>query len=168
MKKLYWEQAPKMTGDILVTFKDKVLITTDILKLEEERILEEEDHNCISFAVLSGFEHWDRNILEYMIIDEIVNEYITEHHINDPISYYDALQIKDINISDTEAQAFYDTKILKGQIYNQSPEEIKAILKALKVQLSKEKYIEAFKEKIQKLKKKYNVVVNEEYFKSNK
>lgn len=168
MKKLPWEENPQITGETLVTFKGKILITANMLKLEEERILDEEDYNCLSFALTEGFANWDRNILEYMIIDKIVNEYITEYNVNNPISYYDALQIEDINISDSQAKTFYDTEILKGQIHNQSPEEIKHILKALKVQLSKKKRLEALKEKIQKLKKKYEVVVNEDYFEPKK
>ena len=166
MKKLWWEDYP-MTGEVLVTFKGKPLITTDVLGLEKERIMEECDEDRISFAIQDGFKHWDRNILEYMIIDKIVSEYITEHNITDPISYYDALQVEELSVSDAQAQAFYDKEVLKGHVYDQSPEEITHILKALKVQLSKEKRFDVLKAKIQELKKKYEVVVNEDYFKSD-
>lgn len=166
MKKLCWEGYP-MTGEILVTFKGKPLITVDMVELEEERIMEEYDIDCISFVIGEGFEHWDRNILEYMIIDKIVREYAAEHNIADPISYYDALQVEELPVSDVQAQAFYNKEVLKGQVYDQSPEEIKHILRALKVKLSKEKRVDVLKTKIQELKKVYEVVVNEDYFKSD-
>lgn len=153
-----------MIDTVLVTFKGEILITSDMLEQEEERILEEEDYRCLSFAVTEGFENWNRNILEYMIIDKIIDEYIAEHNVKNPISYYEALQIGNINISDTQIKDFYGIELF----YNKSPDEIRVILKALKVQLSKKKQHEAFKEKIQELKKKYEIVVNEDYFESTK
>ena len=166
MKNLYWEDYP-MTGEVLVTFKGKPLITIDMVKREAEKVIESLDIESLDPEYKSPTnKSWCCDILEYMIRDKIVHEYTNEHNIKltgDDILYYDAYDLlvgEEVHVSDAEVQVFYDKQELKDQEYDQS-------LKAIKAQLRHNKSNKLLREKLQELMRKYEIVVNEDYFKSD-
>lgn len=83
------ESAP-MTGDVLVTIKGAPAITTDGLDKEKEKLLKANPQIKQAIAFMDPQE-LDRNILEGLISQRLIDEYIAANKINETNEYKEAL-----------------------------------------------------------------------------
>src|SRR5579871_867037 len=84
------ENAP-MTGDILVTIKGVPAITTDSLDKEKEKLFKANPQIKQAIAFMDPQE-LDRNILEGLISQKLIDEYISANKIDATNEYQAALQ----------------------------------------------------------------------------
>jgi hypothetical protein len=75
-----------MTGDVLVTMKGTPAITTDSLEKEKEKLLKANPQLRQALAFMDSREV-DRNILEGLINQKLVDEYIVSNKINETAAY---------------------------------------------------------------------------------
>jgi hypothetical protein len=137
-----------------------------MLNKEIETVLETDKLYAWTYTIMDP-KRWARDMLKHMIKRKILDEYITEHNIKrtgDEIFYYDALMGGKPEVSEMEVKALYDEKIGQGKEYDRPFEEIKYVLKD---ELRRKKRDEGFAKMLPKLMKKYEIVINEDYFKSD-
>lgn len=137
MERLYWQASPVMTGEVLVTFKGKPLITRDMLDEEVEHILKMDKIYAETYT-WGDLNWWYRDMLNTMIIRRIIYEYMVENNIPEypKLFYWDLFdEIKNLDVAD--------------------------------IRLKRKQQRALWDEKIKELEKKYEVVVNEDYFKQD-
>ncbi len=117
------EKAP-MTGEVLVTMKGVPAITADSLEKEKEKLLKANPQLRQAFAFMDSKE-LDRNILEGLIHQKIVDEYVASNKINQSAAYqaelkdlYESMERmlnskyfserKSVNVPESEVKAFYE------------------------------------------------------------
>jgi len=113
-----------MTGEVLVTMKGAPAITTDSLELEKEKFLKANPQIKQALAFMDP-KAFDRNMLEGLIHQKIVDEYIVSNGINASAAYKAELkdlcesmermlnskffsEQKAVSVPDSEVRAFYD------------------------------------------------------------
>ncbi len=116
-----------MTGEILVTMKGKPAISTAMLELEREKFLKANPQikQALAFMDQQAVVGFDRNILEGLIHQIIVDQHIVDNKIHETAAYqaeledlYKAMERmlnskyfseqKSVSVSDAEARAFYE------------------------------------------------------------
>jgi len=117
------ENAP-MTGEVLVTMKGVPAITADSLEKEKEKLLKANPQLKQAFAFMDSKE-LDRNILEGLIHQKIVDEYVASNKINQSAAYqaelrdlYESMERmlnskyfserKSVNVPESDVKAFYE------------------------------------------------------------
>lgn len=118
------ESAP-LTGEVLVTMNGTPAITTDSLEKEKEKLLKANPNLRQAIALMDSREI-DRNILEGLVHQKIVDEYIIANKINETAAYqaelrdlYESMERmlnskyfterNPVTVSETEARSFYET-----------------------------------------------------------
>src|SRR3990172_3620424 len=113
-----------MTGEVLVTMKGMPAITTDSLQLEKEKLLKANPQIRQALAFMDSKEV-DRNILEGLINQKIVDEYIVANNINQTAAYQAELkdlcdsmermlnskffsERKAVSVPESEVRSFYE------------------------------------------------------------
>jgi len=127
------EQAPTetrsaqvpMTGEVLVTIKGVPAITTESLAQEKEKLLKANPQLRQALAMIDSKE-LDRNILEGLINQKLVDAYIVSNKINETAEYqaelkdlYESMERmlnskffsekKSVTVPETEIRSFYET-----------------------------------------------------------
>lgn len=117
------ESSP-MTGDVLVTIKGSPAITTDSLEKEKEKLFKANPQIKQAIAFMDPQE-LDRNILEGLISQRLIDEYIAINKINETNDYQEALkdlcaaqkqflnlkyfsERNPVSVSDSEIKSFYE------------------------------------------------------------
>lgn len=118
------ESKTPLTGEVLVTMKGTPVITTDSLERYKENFFKADPQMKQALALVDSKE-LDRNILDGLIGDTIITEYITSNKINETAAYKAKLQDlfnlmernlnveffrerKAVAVSESEVRAFYD------------------------------------------------------------
>lgn len=118
------ESAP-LTGQVLVTMKGAPAITTDSLEKEREKLIKANPQIRQAMAFIDAKE-LDRNILNGLIEQRIIDEYIVANKINETAAYRAELQDlyesmerllnakifserNPATVSEAEIKSFYDT-----------------------------------------------------------
>jgi len=166
-----------LTGEVLVVVNGKSVITTDNLITERERLLYQ-NPNLKEVLAGMGPKEFDRNLLEGLISQKIVDEYISVQKINQTSAYKTELkelcesmermlnaryfdEMKKVTIDDAQVRDFYEAN--KEELEYIPYEQIKD---KLKQELEHNKRVELVQKEIDDLRKEYVVEVNEDYFKS--
>src|SRR5688572_9395406 len=113
-----------LTGNVLVSMRGKPVVTTDSLAVEKEKFLNLYPQLRQVLPVMDTKE-FERNILEQVISQKIVDEYVIANKINETEAYKKDLdaaienivrmlnlkhfgESKVVSVSDAEVKAFYD------------------------------------------------------------
>jgi len=160
-----------MDNKVLVTLKGNPIITVGDLIVEREKFLSENPRLRQALAYMNAQEI-DRNILEGLISQKLVAQYIADHNITQADFFREG---QAITLSDDEVKSFYEEHkdaipalhVPQDQITG--PQDSKYvpyddIKDRLKDELEENKRIEFFAKKIDVLKKEYDVVVDETHF----
>jgi hypothetical protein len=174
------EKNPELTGEVLVTLHGEPIITTDSLVMEKAKLFK---NNPQYLEVLHhiGLKEFERNLLEGLISQAVADEYISVTNINQTVQYkielkeaYKSVEqmlnakffsesVPAVKFRDAEVLAYYDeNKEKMGDDLSSDYDQIKDRLKG---ELEQNKHVELIEKKIDVLKKEYEVVVNEDYFK---
>jgi len=162
----FWQENHEMTGNILVTLKGKPIITTNMFKSQRQRIIESDSIWAQTYYMIDR-NVWDRDMLELMINSRVEYEYMIDNNMKNieitGFSLDSCVLTGKISVSDFESKSFYDEQALKGCGYDKPFEEVKHVIEAL---LKPEKWQKIYEKKIKELIEKYEIKVNEDYFKS--
>ena len=161
-----------MNNKVLVTLKGKPVITVeDLTKAKEEwykdpQLGSEDDREYFDSEVFV------RNCIKGLIVDKIIEEYVSDYKMQEPVEYQKRLdramhrfhreilrESVEVPVSEDEMKAFYQERCSDADgSYEECKDEIERYIKKIKLP----KYLD---EKIDELKKEYNVEVDESYFK---
>lgn len=176
-----------MNDDIvLATLQGEPIVTAKSLQEEKNALLQAHPGINIPEEVLNskGFE---RKLLWDMVNQILIDKYVIAHKINETEAYKKDLDAaiknsiravnmkyfnatKESSVSDDEIKAFYDAKREENPEYI-SFEQLKThgdfdFIKAeLKKEVDEYKKFEFLNQEIEKLREKYHVQTNEDYFK---
>jgi len=118
------ESAP-MTGEVLVTMRGVPIITTGSIENEKEKLFKANPQIRQAIAFMDPKEV-DRNILEGLVSQKLIDEYITSHKINEMEDYKETLNAlceerrqflnltrfserNPVTVSEAEIRNFYET-----------------------------------------------------------
>jgi len=161
-----------MKNKVLVTLKGKPVITVEDLTKEKEEWYKDPQLGSETDREYFDSEAFVRNCMKGLIMDKVVEEYALSYKMREPIEYQKRLdramhrlhreifrESVEIPVSEDEMKAFYQERCSDADgSYEERRHDIESYIKKIKLP----KYVD---EKIDELKKEYNVEVDESYFK---
>jgi hypothetical protein len=124
--------AVPLTGEILVTMKGQPVISSDMVETYKEKFFATNPQMKSLVLSSGGMKQLEHDVMESLIANKVVTEYINAHKINETAEYKSRLQdiydnartVVDIEffrskfaptVSDSEVRAFYDANKDKVQ-----------------------------------------------------
>jgi len=177
-----------LTGEVLVILNGKPVITADNLIAARKRLLNQ-NPNLKEALVDMGPKEFDRNLLEGLISQKVVDEYVAVQKINQTPAYKAELkdlceamermlntkyfdEMKRVTISEDEVRDFYEANkdtlpnlmISQGAKQESKYVPYEQVKDSIKQELEHNKRVELVQKEIDDLRKEYAVEVNEDYF----